>query len=88
MEYVQLAFLIIIKVIATLMSPYGMNQLLRCVPWSIISSIVLDVFCRYLESGGEGAVVRPWVWITYLFLGPALGTIAFQWYIFIMVSSS
>ena len=41
---------------------------------------------RYLETHGEGAVVRPWVWIAYLFLGPALGTIAFQMYIFIAVS--
>lgn len=41
---------------------------------------------RYLETHGEGAVVRPWVWIAYLFLGPALGTIAFQLYIFIAVS--
>lgn len=42
---------------------------------------------RYLETRGEGAVVRPWVWIAYLFLGPALGTIAFQWYIYITVSN-
>ena len=48
----------------------------------------MDVSFRYLETAGEGAVVRPWVWVTYLFLGPALGTIAFQWYIFIMVSGS
>ncbi|KAH8986106.1 hypothetical protein EDB92DRAFT_2054957 [Lactarius akahatsu] len=40
-------------------------------------------FVSYLETHGEGAVVRPWVWVTYLFLGPALGTMAFQWYIFI-----
>ncbi|KAH9019330.1 hypothetical protein EDB83DRAFT_2508434 [Lactarius deliciosus] len=40
-------------------------------------------FASYLETHGEGALVRPWVWVTYLFLGPALGTMAFQWYIFI-----
>jgi hypothetical protein len=45
------------------------------------------VFFRYLENRGEGAVVRPWVWIAYLFLGPALGTICFQWYIYITVST-
>ena len=49
--------------------------------------MVVSVFFRYLENHGEGAVVRPWVWIAYLFLGPALGTIAFQWYIYITVSS-
>ncbi|KAI9509765.1 hypothetical protein F5148DRAFT_1275094 [Russula earlei] len=65
-EYLQLAILVVVRVISTLLAPIGMNQLLR-----------------YLETRGEGAVVRPWVWITYLFLGPALGTIAFQWYIFI-----
>jgi hypothetical protein len=47
----------------------------------------VNVFFRYLETRGEGAVVRPWVWITYLFFGPALGTIGFQWYIYITVSS-
>ncbi|KAH8986970.1 hypothetical protein EDB86DRAFT_3211871 [Lactarius hatsudake] len=65
-EYVLLAFLLVVKVISTLMAPVGMNQLLR-----------------YLETRGEGAVVRPWVWVAYLFLGPALGAIAFQWYTFI-----
>jgi hypothetical protein len=69
------------------MSPYGMKQLLRCAPYSVVTVILLDVFFRYLETRGEGAVVRPWVWVTYLFLGPALGTIGFQWYIFITVSS-
>jgi hypothetical protein len=45
------------------------------------------MFFSYLESHGEGAVVRPWVWIAYLFLGPAVRTIAFQCYIFIAVSN-
>ncbi|KAI0045217.1 P-loop containing nucleoside triphosphate hydrolase protein [Auriscalpium vulgare] len=37
----------------------------------------------YLETHGEGAVVRPWVWISCLLLGPLLGTVTLQWYIFI-----
>ncbi|KAH9984900.1 hypothetical protein BJV77DRAFT_1035217 [Russula vinacea] len=69
-EYVQMAVLLILRVITTLMSPYGMKQLL----W-------------YLETRGEDAVVRPWVWVAYLFLGPALGTIGFQWYIFLTTGS-
>ncbi|KAH9952289.1 hypothetical protein BGW80DRAFT_1430860 [Lactifluus volemus] len=69
-EYIQLLFLIIIRVISTLMAPFGLNKLLQ-----------------YLEMHGEGAVVRPWVWVAYLFLGPALGSIAFQWYIFIMTGT-
>jgi hypothetical protein len=42
----------------------------------------------YLETGGESAVVRPWVWIAWLFVGPTIGSIAFQWYIFIAVRLS
>jgi len=44
------------------------------------------MLCRsYLETGGKDAVVRPWVWIAWFFVGPAIGSIAFQWYIFIAV---
>ncbi|KAI0068098.1 P-loop containing nucleoside triphosphate hydrolase protein [Artomyces pyxidatus] len=37
----------------------------------------------YLETRGEDAVVRPWVWISALLLGPLLGTLSMQGYIFI-----
>lgn len=37
----------------------------------------------YIETGGQGAVVRPWVWISWLFLGPFVGSVAMQWYIFV-----
>ncbi|OCH88609.1 P-loop containing nucleoside triphosphate hydrolase protein [Obba rivulosa] len=37
---------------------------------------------QYLEADGSDATVRPWVWISFLFLGPVLGSIAIQWYIF------
>ncbi|KAH8986104.1 hypothetical protein EDB92DRAFT_1818416 [Lactarius akahatsu] len=76
-EYIQLAILVVIKVFSTLMAPFGMNQLLR------YPFFLTHILSSYLETRGEGAVVRPWVWVTYLFLGPALGTMAFQWYIFI-----
>ena len=39
----------------------------------------------YLETGGHGADsdIRPWVWVVMMFLGPAIRSLAFQWYIFI-----
>jgi hypothetical protein len=37
----------------------------------------------YIETNGEGAIVRPWVWIAWLFIGPLVGSAAMQWYIFI-----
>ncbi|KAH8978585.1 hypothetical protein EDB92DRAFT_2119177 [Lactarius akahatsu] len=50
---------------------------------TLMAPVGMNQLLRYLETRGEGAIVRPWVWVTYLFLGPALGTMAFQWYIFI-----
>ncbi|KAG8912149.1 hypothetical protein FRC00_005159 [Tulasnella sp. 408] len=51
--------------------------------FSLVSPVVLNKLLYYLETGGEGAVYKPWVWITGLFLAPVLGTIGFQLYIFI-----
>ena len=47
--------------------------------------VVFDQCNSYLENGGENAIVQPWVWIAWLFVGPTIGSIAFQWYIFIAV---
>lgn len=86
-EYIQLAIVVVIKVLSTLMAPFGMNQLLRYAFCLIASmDITQPSPSSYLETHGEGAVVRPWVWVSFLFLGPALGTIAQQWYYFIVVS--
>ncbi|KAJ7454991.1 P-loop containing nucleoside triphosphate hydrolase protein [Mycena galericulata] len=37
---------------------------------------------RYIETKGEGATVRPWVWVLWLFLGPTIRLLAEQWYMF------
>ncbi|KAF5384757.1 hypothetical protein D9757_006267 [Collybiopsis confluens] len=66
-EYIQLSIMIILHVFSNFAAPIGLNMLLR-----------------YLEPGGkEEAIVRPWFWILWLFLGPVSGTIAIQYYIFI-----
>ncbi|KAG1908484.1 uncharacterized protein F5891DRAFT_993333 [Suillus fuscotomentosus] len=67
-----------------------------CVEYIVLSiMIVLQVLARlaapvginqlllYVETKGEHAIVRPWVWISWLFLGPLAGALAWQWYIFI-----
>ncbi|KAJ7814135.1 P-loop containing nucleoside triphosphate hydrolase protein [Mycena olivaceomarginata] len=36
----------------------------------------------YLEHPGEDPAVKPWFWIIWLFVGPMVGSISFQWYIF------
>jgi hypothetical protein len=44
-----------------------------------------QMLCSYIETGGNGADsdIRPWFWILCMFLGPAVRSLAFQWYIFI-----
>ncbi|KAG8972657.1 hypothetical protein FRC05_009668 [Tulasnella sp. 425] len=51
--------------------------------FALVSPVVLNKLLFYLETGGEGAVYKPWVWIIGLFLAPVLGTVGFQLYIFI-----
>jgi hypothetical protein len=47
------------------------------------SPLGINRLLAYLETGGAGAVVRPWVWAAWLFLGPLLGSVAMQAYIFL-----
>ena len=42
----------------------------------------------YIEKHGEGATMKPWVWIIWIASGPLLGTIFQQLYIFVSVRST
>lgn len=42
---------------------------------------------RYIETNGNGATVRPWVWVVWLFLGPTIYAVGEQWYMFVVVSA-
>ncbi|KAJ7457047.1 P-loop containing nucleoside triphosphate hydrolase protein [Mycena latifolia] len=47
----------------------------------------LKQLLRYIETQGKGATgatVRPWVWVLWLFVGPTIGTLGDQWYMFIV----
>ncbi|KAF7977580.1 hypothetical protein HWV62_3166 [Athelia sp. TMB] len=44
----------------------------------IASPIGIAGVLTYLENRGEGATVRPWVWVAWLFLGPIIASIANQ----------
>ncbi|KAH9932906.1 P-loop containing nucleoside triphosphate hydrolase protein [Fomitopsis serialis] len=48
----------------------------------LASPVGVNRLLNYLEQGGEGLTVRPWVWIALLFIGPTVGTFAFQWYVY------
>lgn len=50
----------------------------------LASPIGINQLLKFLENG-DGAVVKPWVWISWLFIAPIVGSIGMQWYIFIAV---
>jgi hypothetical protein len=52
-----------------------MRGLLTCVAF----------YKSYLESGGEGAIVKPWVWILFIALSPISYAILWQLYIHLSV---
>ncbi|KAJ7770817.1 hypothetical protein DFH07DRAFT_1057900 [Mycena maculata] len=47
------------------------------------SPIGINRLLDYLENPDEEPLVKPWFWIIWLFLGPMMGSTAFQWYIFL-----
>ncbi|OSX60068.1 hypothetical protein POSPLADRAFT_1048490 [Postia placenta MAD-698-R-SB12] len=48
----------------------------------LASPFAVNKLLSYLENDGDHLIVRPWVWIGLLFLGPVLGSLSFQWYIY------
>ncbi|KAJ6604251.1 hypothetical protein DFH09DRAFT_1300496 [Mycena vulgaris] len=47
------------------------------------SPVGINRLLNYLENPAEEPAVKPWFWIIWLFLGPTVGSTAFQWYIFL-----
>ncbi|KDQ18018.1 hypothetical protein BOTBODRAFT_155037 [Botryobasidium botryosum FD-172 SS1] len=50
-----------------------------------ISPLSLNALLLYIERRGEGATLRPWVWVAGLFLGPAVVSISWNAYMYITV---
>ncbi|KAG8864754.1 hypothetical protein FRB96_003340 [Tulasnella sp. 330] len=42
---------------------------------ALLGPYAINQLLAYLESGGEGATIKPWVWIMAFFSGPMIGTI-------------
>ncbi|THH29810.1 hypothetical protein EUX98_g4362 [Antrodiella citrinella] len=47
---------------------------------SFLAPIGINRLLNHLETGGEGAIVKPWVWVLWLLLGPMLGSVIFDWF--------
>ncbi|KAF9015463.1 ATP-binding cassette transporter [Cyathus striatus] len=50
---------------------------------SFASPLGINRLLKYLETGGAGTTIRPWLWILSLFLGPTVSSVTWQWYIFV-----
>ncbi|KAL4068375.1 hypothetical protein V8B97DRAFT_1975301 [Scleroderma yunnanense] len=61
--------------------------LLRLIFYQAVSTLAAPIginqLLEYLENGGVGATIRPWVWIIYMFVGQFFGTVIYQWYLFV-----
>jgi len=71
-------------------NPIAINRILKYVTFAAsltINCAELNYACtfvnRHMETQGEGAVIQPWFWIAWFFLGPTFSGILFQWYIFL-----
>ncbi|PBK97861.1 P-loop containing nucleoside triphosphate hydrolase protein [Armillaria gallica] len=47
---------------------------------TFVAPVGINRLLHYLETKGEGAIVRPWVWISWLFLGPFLRSMMMEWF--------
>ncbi|KZT18101.1 hypothetical protein NEOLEDRAFT_1152799 [Neolentinus lepideus HHB14362 ss-1] len=47
---------------------------------NMLSPLSINRLLVFMQNGLGGAIVRPWVWILLLFLGPVISTVAFQYY--------
>ncbi|THH30400.1 hypothetical protein EUX98_g3808 [Antrodiella citrinella] len=47
---------------------------------SFLPPLGINRLLNFIETGGEGAIVKPWVWVVWLLLGPMLGSLVWDWY--------
>ena len=75
------------QVIARFLSPLGIYQLLQYVydSFYLVSLILKSGVHSYMETGGAGATIRPWVWISWLSLGPLIEAGAMNAYMYLAV---
>ncbi|PCH35576.1 hypothetical protein WOLCODRAFT_80373 [Wolfiporia cocos MD-104 SS10] len=53
------------------------------VAFQFASPLGMRHLLRYMETGGAGAIVRSWVWIAWLFIGPSMSAIVTSGYSFV-----
>lgn len=66
-------------------STIGCKQIVEVSLVSILVVVHLRMFSSYIETGGEGALIRPWVWVSWLFIGPVFGSLLFNYHNYVAV---
>ncbi|KAJ7041082.1 P-loop containing nucleoside triphosphate hydrolase protein [Mycena alexandri] len=51
---------------------------------NFLSPIGVNRLLNYMETNGNNATYRPWVWVLWIFLGPTMRSILNHWYVFIV----
>jgi hypothetical protein len=64
-------------------APIGINRLLKSAVIIYANDCLFIIAPSYMETGGADAFIQPWFWILWLFVGPVVRNLCFQWYIFI-----
>jgi hypothetical protein len=77
--------MMVMRMLTAFFAPIGINRLLVYAHVMTGSCLLLILRYSYIESRGENALVRPWVWVSLMFLGPFVGTLVMQWYTFLTV---
>ncbi|VDC01970.1 unnamed protein product [Peniophora sp. CBMAI 1063] len=54
---------------------------------SLFAPVGINRLLKYIETNGEGAVVRPYIWIALMFFGPLFVSLLGQWYVFTTTSN-
>lgn len=52
--------------------------------FEMIPTIAINQILTYIQTGGEGARIKPIVWILSLFFSPTISSLAIQYYVFVM----
>lgn len=47
--------------------------------------LIVQMSLSYLETNGEESVIRPWFWITWIFVGPVLQCLSGEWFVYTAV---
>ncbi|KAI0258861.1 P-loop containing nucleoside triphosphate hydrolase protein [Gloeopeniophorella convolvens] len=55
---------------------------------AFLGPLAINRLLNYIETDGRDALVRPWVWIAGLAVGPTLGAMTLQWYGFLSTGIS